>query len=786
MAQKTSIPALPLRTPLIDENGNITRPWIAYLQGWNETGDAEGGVGGGPGQPTDADWTVSVVEDGYDDQAGVALARLEAIVTARPEGTLYFSIYTYEGADPPAEPSAWGDSTVNTRMSAAGDTVITWWVQRQSAAVDLQLALVANSATVTVYPDATASVKEITIDPPAAPAQVTGFSVSVITGDPGGIPSGKLVITFTPPADVQWFCINLDKIRCDSSYVPLVGEDWLPAGSLAVSPYEQTEWWPRDDSDEYWKFRAQSTSRAGLRNTTSSPTDNVFVPASTGVAGGSPPAQPGASDWSVSVAEYGRRDQTGENIARVAAVATTLASNVTYISMFVAEGVSKPTNPSAYKDMGVNEPKAASGSTTANWWATRRDAAVTYWVILAASSETYQSFPTSAHVAIAKSVTVNPVSVPAQPTGFSVTVLSESKGGVPGGRLKYTLTKPADPEYFCTEFERIRCNSSFTPLGGEVWNLVGSAVETVEAPDWWARPSAVEYWQFRATAVSRAFYADGTRVKNLTSRPTSNLTVSATGGLDLSYATTASVQGVLNNLGNYPTDKRPVVVASGLPSLPDSNYPTGALLFNTTDGKMYRNVSGTWTKTTDPADLVAGTLAAGVVYAGTVYASQLNLTSGSNVSAMTAGYLQCTNGITSGNYASTFFNIANGTGNQVNAQTDRLQVFSGYTAYCTMLANGSTGSYVDTRNYTIAGTTVIDYNRYAYLAKLNISGFGDVINTSGQFIGAGLYTLSYGAAAAGFNPYVGGTQYYGVASDTFTTVDGKTATVKGGVIVSLV
>jgi hypothetical protein len=47
--------------------------------------------------------------------------------------------------------------------------------------------------------------------------------------------------------------------------------------------------------------------------------------------------------------------------------------------------------------------------------------------------------------------------------------------------------------------------------------------------------------------------------------------------------------------------------------------------------------------------------------------------------------------------------------------------------------------------------------------------------------------VSGGIGATGFNPFVGGTQYYGVTSPAnFTTADGKTVTVRGGAIVSIV
>lgn len=47
----------------------------------------------------------------------------------------------------------------------------------------------------------------------------------------------------------------------------------------------------------------------------------------------------------------------------------------------------------------------------------------------------------------------------------------------------------------------------------------------------------------------------------------------------------------------------PVRPLGALPTLPDANYPSGAVVFLTTDGKIYRNVSGTWTAEVATGDL---------------------------------------------------------------------------------------------------------------------------------------------------------------------------------------
>lgn len=59
------------------------------------------------------------------------------------------------------------------------------------------------------------------------------------------------------------------------------------------------------------------------------------------------------------------------------------------------------------------------------------------------------------------------------------------------------------------------------------------------------------------------------------------------------------------------------------------------------------------------------------------------------------------------------------------------------------------------------------------------------VNSSGQWVGAGVLCTGYGVACAGINPYVGGVQYNGVTGPfTFKTTDGYTITVAGGCIVA--
>lgn len=78
---------------------------------------------------------------------------------------------------------------------------------------------------------------------------------------------------------------------------------------------------------------------------------------------------------------------------------------------------------------------------------------------------------------------------------------------------------------------------------------------------------------------------------------------------------------------------RPIVIVDELPDLPDSAYPTGALVFLTTDDKVYRNASGTWTPKIDVDDL-EGQISAAHIAAGAIETDKLA------ANAVTAGKIQ--------------------------------------------------------------------------------------------------------------------------------------------------
>jgi hypothetical protein len=68
-----------------------------------------------------------------------------------------------------------------------------------------------------------------------------------------------------------------------------------------------------------------------------------------------------------------------------------------------------------------------------------------------------------------------------------------------------------------------------------------------------------------------------------------------------------------------------MIVYAGKPSLtpPNPQYPIGTVLFDITNGWIWRNQGNVWVKSVHPGDLVAGTFGAGVIYAGSIAAHQI-------------------------------------------------------------------------------------------------------------------------------------------------------------------
>ena len=155
---------------------------------------------------------------------------------------------------------------------------------------------------------------------------------------------------------------------------------------------------------------------------------------------------------------------------------------------------------------------------------------------------------------------------------------------------------------------------------------------------------------------------------------------------------------------------------------------------------------------------------------------------------------------------SAYFYLTDQSGNKIIECTQRSDGFGGYIPvvnigselhnYQRMLIDGS-GNFVGTGVQVSGniqtgtsfngptGQTWIDSNGNHSGTSYKV-GATTVISTVGAFVGAGVNCPNNGIAGAGFNPFVGGTQWNGVPSASFTTADGHTVTVRGGVIVQFV
>lgn len=85
---------------------------------------------------------------------------------------------------------------------------------------------------------------------------------------------------------------------------------------------------------------------------------------------------------------------------------------------------------------------------------------------------------------------------------------------------------------------------------------------------------------------------------------------------------TYSLELLVGSLGydQFAPGTVPIRNVDPLPTLPDADYPVGSVVFLTTDGKLYRNVSNIWNKDVDGADLTANSIVAGKIAAGAIVA----------------------------------------------------------------------------------------------------------------------------------------------------------------------
>lgn len=164
----------------------------------------------------------------------------------------------------------------------------------------------------------------------------------------------------------------------------------------------------------------------------------------------------------------------------------------------------------------------------------------------------------------------------------------------------------------------------FETAGGNPFNHAGSQKNVAAARKTRAG------WRYDATGGWTSFTATATMVVIGTySRAGGVITTAALLGNAMAlgavpYELAHTVQpgditaGAVNDLANFASTLRPVTIVSSLPSLPSSAYPTGALVYLTSNNKVYRNSAGTWTLAVDGADITAGTITAAALAADLV------------------------------------------------------------------------------------------------------------------------------------------------------------------------
>jgi hypothetical protein len=90
--------------------------------------------------------------------------------------------------------------------------------------------------------------------------------------------------------------------------------------------------------------------------------------------------------------------------------------------------------------------------------------------------------------------------------------------------------------------------------------------------------------------------------------------------------TTAKLAANAIDVSKYAAGQRPlqIVAGPGNPALPSATYPSGSVILNLTDSKVYRTSDGlNWTKALDGADIVANSIVAGSFAAGAITANDI-------------------------------------------------------------------------------------------------------------------------------------------------------------------
>ncbi len=447
------------------------------------------------------------------------------------------------------------------------------------------------------------------------------------------ISNTQLKLTTSPPSGIE---------QVFAQWTRIAGE---------INPFTQVDYWPLPTNAEYWKFRCRSVNHREIANNTTPPTVNLTVPASGGITPLNPSVQPSSGDWSLNALQYSI-DEAGNSSIFVSATITTPSPDADYYSLFW-QLTSTPVS-GAWIEI--------ASDATAGTWREWPSAGATYVVAIAANKNTYKlDQPDETIPSYYKTLTIPAWGDADQVTGFSVQVETANRAGVPSGRFAFNFTKPADPDYYFARISRIATDSSYNPInanataltsaqngamfeitsvGSTDFTLIGAASNTIgvifmktggtgtgtgtvktayaviaetvdpsSQADWWPLPGTTEYWMFKAESVNYR------KVVNTTSAPTSNISVTSSGGITQIAPATITTAAFASTI-------RPVEIVNTLPVV-FTNYPEGSVVFLTTNDKLYRSTGSAWTVATDGADIVANSITGGKIAAGAISTTEL-------------------------------------------------------------------------------------------------------------------------------------------------------------------
>lgn len=408
-----------------------------------------------------------------------------------------------------------------------------------------------------------------------------------------------------------------------------------------------------------------------------------------------PLPQPSAAQFSVSLYGNAHDPSSGQNISQIQCAITLNDPRIETFDIWQYIGAAPPTDASQYVNVATVA-EAASGTTTAIWNVMRQSSAITLQIAVVAASQSFYRAPTTDDPV--HSITVSPISMPSQVTAFNVSFTTNWVGGVFTGFLTYSFAIPNDPEIAWVNVMRVQCDDpalhagAYVPMAGKSFGDVydvgvttaqlGTSVSYTVTMPLDPANNAPSWWTFKVESSSRA------GLRNTASDPTFNLAATAVSKLDTSQLATPIQSGqlasqIINSLSLFPNSIRPLAIVTSLPTLPDANYPIGAVVYlnDGVNNKLYRNIANSWSAGTAAADITAGTLAFGVAYGGAIAINQL-----------TAGTMSITGAAVFQNSISTAYVAINGAGVSIAGASAGTSV--AITSSGILCQQGATGPYV--------------------------------------------------------------------------------------------